>query len=258
MPDNHPFNDILVDGVAPAKGNFRSYHSTRLRVRMLSVDEVVAGDLSSVWGIEIGSNRYNRDTSDTTSAHDGISVLVDAVGSRFLRIPDGVAGEIDWQGAYNAGTSYSIGQGVSDDGASYVSRVNSNVGNTPASSPTQWQLIAAKGDPGDKYTLAIGANGRPQVSEVLLRHEFEAEVDFPEDFTASRASADDAADGTAVFSITKNEVEIGTITFDASDIGVFASDDPVTFEVGDIIRVIAPSPRDATLSDVSITLAGDR
>jgi hypothetical protein len=58
-----------------------------------------------------------------------------------------------FMGPYNPGTSYSIGQAVSSGGSSYVSLVNSNAGNNPASSPTQWALLAAAG--------ANGAAGSP-------------------------------------------------------------------------------------------------
>ena len=47
----------------------------------------------------------------------------------------------DWNfriSAYGAGNTYSIGSIVTDAGVTYISRVNSNMGNTPASSPTQW------------------------------------------------------------------------------------------------------------------------
>lgn len=51
-------------------------------------------------------------------------------------------------GAYSAGTTYERGEWVSHEGTSYVSRVDDNTGNTPASSPTQWQIVAGKGDAG--------------------------------------------------------------------------------------------------------------
>jgi len=47
----------------------------------------------------------------------------------------------DWNmtpGTYNAGSTYSIGDIVTSASVTYISRVNSNMGNTPASSPTQW------------------------------------------------------------------------------------------------------------------------
>ena len=42
---------------------------------------------------------------------------------------------------YSSGTSYSVGNIVSSNSFNYISLVNSNLGNTPASSPTKWALI---------------------------------------------------------------------------------------------------------------------
>lgn len=141
MPDSPPFHGVLVDGVAPAKADFRAYHDGRLRVRF-TVAEVIAADLSAVAAIEVGQSRFNRDTSDTTSAHDGVSVLVDAVGTRFLRVGDGVSGEVDFTGAWSGATTYAVNQSVSRAGSSWVSLVNSNLNNDPVSSPSHWQLLA--------------------------------------------------------------------------------------------------------------------
>jgi hypothetical protein len=48
-----------------------------------------------------------------------------------------------FQGTYNAGISYSQGASVDSAGIIYVSLVNSNLGNTPASSPSDWQSIGS-------------------------------------------------------------------------------------------------------------------
>ena len=48
--------------------------------------------------------------------------------------------------AYNAGTTYAVGQLVSSAGVNYYSRVNNNTGNTPASSPTQWYAQPTTGE----------------------------------------------------------------------------------------------------------------
>jgi hypothetical protein len=124
--------------------------------------------------------------------------------------------------------------------------------------PAVWSdLISLRGPVGDNYTLAFAVAGKPRASE-KFRHEFETTVSFAEDFVGSYASADEASTGTATFSITKNGVEVGTLTFDASDAGVFAATGGVSFVPGDILRVVAPATQDATLSDFSITLAGSR
>lgn len=61
-------------------------------------------------------------------------------------------GQTDWAAntnpstipaAYNSGTTYASGAFVTSAGSIYRSKVNSNTGHTPASSPTQWQLYYA-------------------------------------------------------------------------------------------------------------------
>jgi hypothetical protein len=48
----------------------------------------------------------------------------------------------DFQGAYSAGTTYTTGQSVLYNDLFYLSLVDSNTGNTPDSSPSQWVEIA--------------------------------------------------------------------------------------------------------------------
>lgn len=93
---------------------------------------------------------------------------------------------------------------------------------------------------------------------MLHRHVFsDTALTFPEDLPASRAVAGTAATSEAVFSILLNAVVVGTITFGAAqDEGVFATDDDISVEARDILEVVAPSPADATLADISITIAG--
>lgn len=47
----------------------------------------------------------------------------------------------DFQGTYSAGTTYTTGQSVVYSDVYYLSLVDSNTGNTPDSSPSQWQEI---------------------------------------------------------------------------------------------------------------------
>ena len=79
--------------------------------------------------------------------------------------PQGVAGPvgITFQGVYAPTTNYALADGVSYNGAGYVSLVASNHGNTPDQSPLQWALFAAAGAPGATgpagTTGATGATG---------------------------------------------------------------------------------------------------
>jgi hypothetical protein len=84
-------------------------------------------------------------------------------------------------------------------------------------------------------------------------------VTFRAGLTDSAAGAEVAATAEAVFSITKNGTQFATLTFAAaSATGVFACAADTAFTTGDILRVIAPSPRDATLSGVAATFIGYR
>lgn len=52
------------------------------------------------------------------------------------------------EGEWDNGTSYVKLDVVSYQGSSYVSRIDDNAGNEPDSSPTEWLLLAEKGEPG--------------------------------------------------------------------------------------------------------------
>ncbi len=73
--------------------------------------------------------------------------------------PQGVAGPVglSFQGQYLSTTNYALADGVSWQGAGYVSLVASNRGNTPDQSPAQWALFAAAGAPG--AAGAVGPQG---------------------------------------------------------------------------------------------------
>ncbi|MES2683718.1 MAG: hypothetical protein V4650_09395 [Pseudomonadota bacterium] len=69
--------------------------------------------------------------------------------------PRGPAG-LTFQGDWNMLRSYVVGDAVAYTGSSYVSLVDANAGFTPDSSPTQWALLARRGDAG-----AAGPQGAP-------------------------------------------------------------------------------------------------
>jgi len=104
------------------------------------------------------------------------------------------------------------------------------------------------------------ADKRPS-GAVAYRHTFTKAVDFAANFALSDADAVAAATASAVFLIKKNGTQVGTLTFAASGTtGTFATTGGLTvsFVAGDILEITAPSPQDATLLGVSITMAGVR
>jgi len=71
----------------------------------------------------------------------------------------------------------------------------------------------------------------------------------------SRARADVAATASATFTMLKNGVSFGTFNFAAAaSTATFTAATDTIFDVGDRLTITAPSPADATLADVFVTL----
>lgn len=108
------------------------------------------------------------------------------------------------------------------------------------------------------FTVAIcipGAN--PQSSEWLFGFVFDFVGTFPVNFAASEATARVAATGNPVFSVQQNGTQIGTITFSGKN-GAFSLPTQTTFQVGDVLEVVAPATVDPTLAHIVISLVGAR
>ena len=86
----------------------------------------------------------------------GTAGLVGATGATGVAGLNGATGAagISWQGAWASATNYAANAAVSYGGASYVSLVANNSGQTPGLSPASWSLLAASGTAG-----AAGATG---------------------------------------------------------------------------------------------------
>lgn len=80
----------------------------------------------------------------------GMSGATGAQGLSGPAGPQGVAGPVglSFKGQYSSGANYALADGVSWQGAGYVSLVAANHGNTPDQSPALWALFAAAGAPG--------------------------------------------------------------------------------------------------------------
>lgn len=118
--------------------------------------------------------------------------------------------------------------------------------------------VGPAGPKGDFYAIAISALGQMSDNEVLFRHVFASQVSFPDGFAGSLAGADVPATGAATLKITKNGTQVGTITFASSDIGMLSGAGSIEFNAGDVLRIHAPTPPNPTLTDISITLLGER
>ena len=61
-------------------------------------------------------------------------------------------GAMEWEGAWNSGTAYYINDVVEHDGSSYIA-IADGTNHQPDLSPAYWELVASKGDPGDRKSV---------------------------------------------------------------------------------------------------------
>lgn len=158
---------------------------------------------------------------------------------------------------YDNGASYASGAVVNYDGIMYLYiNVTPSAGHLPPASPTYWKVFL-KG--GDKYDICSFDTDRPASGELIGKWVAPRTTTFLAGLADSIARAEVAATSSAVFSLTKNGAQFATLTFGAaSATGVFACASDAAFARADILRMIAPNPRDATLSGVAGTLVGSR
>jgi hypothetical protein len=161
----HP---VFQDGVPVEKANARAY----LPLRLGNPDALRALDGSTFWlcYIQTLTAFFYRDTSDTTSADDGTSIIVDASGGRWKIISSGAGLAIDAAGPLAGRTAYND----EDPGFTYFGTdtelvyIRLTAGGWSAGSIIQGPpgidgLPGEKGDKGDTgdigpaNTLSIGA-----------------------------------------------------------------------------------------------------
>jgi hypothetical protein len=117
-----------------------------------------------------------------------------------------------------------------------------------------WDMLVPATTP---YDLYASFEGIPSSMQVCARFVSGRKFTIPAALSGSQATATVAATAPAVFSITKNGISFGSITYAAgSTIGVFTGS-AETFAPGDNITIIAPTTPDATLSTLSFVLVGD-
>lgn len=93
---------------------------------------------------------------------------------------------------------------------------------------------------------------------IVLSYVFGRAVTWPSGLAGSRFKAIAASTGTAVMTIEKNGVQIGTVTFTASALGVAAMASAQTWAAGDVLTVTGPLTADASLGGLTFTFVGTR
>lgn len=110
---------------------------------------------------------------------------------------------------------------------------------------------------GAAFELGFFVAGDPADDELVGAYVFSRRVVLTAGLPGARAHAEVAATAAITFALQRNGVGVGTVSFAASaSVGTFALSSDAVFEPGDRLLLRAPSPPDATLADISITLRG--
>lgn len=126
-----------------------------------------------------------------------------------------------------------------------------------------WDEVAGKFVPGDGggsapvFSVGTFIAGKPAASEKLIRYKTAAPFTLPAGLTGSQFVAETAATASTAFSITRNGVAIGTLTFAAAGtVPTVAFASGTAFAAGDVLGLDAPGTADTTLADISFTFLG--
>lgn len=119
--------------------------------------------------------------------------------------------------------------------------------------------LANMGAPGAAYELNFFVGGALSNGVNVYRHVFASAVQFPVGLIGSWAKARVASAASNVFSIRKNAIPGGTITFAAGATGIFALPGIVSFASGDVLEIWTDAAAGAdALRDVAFVIKGTR
>jgi hypothetical protein len=125
---------------------------------------------------------------------------------------------------------------------------------TNASNISSGTLAAARVGAIRFHLKTFLAGIQTSANQLLLRDHAAIAATLPT--SGSKASAGTAATADTTFTIKKNGSSVGTILFSAAGTtGAFTIASPVSIAIDDIITIVGPASADATLADISITLA---
>ncbi|HWM82934.1 MAG TPA: hypothetical protein VNQ56_12810 [Pseudolabrys sp.] len=177
-------------------------------------------------------------------------------------VAEGAPAGIRWARQWSAEDDYAGNDIVAFAGKLYIAR-RANTDKQPDLNADDWDLFLTGGD---RYDITMYDTDRPASGEQIVKWTAPADVVFSAGLADSIGQADVAATLSAVFSIRRalagdpdNPVEFATMTFAPGDrVPTFAAADTVAFQRGDVLTVIAPFPRDPTLSGLAATIVGYR
>lgn len=138
----HPIRAVYVDGAgnAPAKSSIRTYTEARTPLVLATAAEITTMDVGGSVAVVLSGRLYYYDSTDTSSGHDGVNVLVDSTGRRFklqtaLQIQSGIWRIADKDlsappGSPVDGTAYIVAAGASGAWAGQSTKIALRVAGT--------------------------------------------------------------------------------------------------------------------------------
>lgn len=122
-----------------------------------------------------------------------------------------------------------------------------------------WKYLGIADPAFTRYDIVVDIPERPASGATMAKWVAPSLVTFKAGLAESRGDADAAATVSSVFSLKKNGTQFATATFSATnDTAIFACASDTAFAAGDVLTIIAPNPRDATLSNIALTVVGFR
>lgn len=262
LPLVHPWNGTavvgeeyeLVDGAAIANGASQAAIYARFTADMENKYGLV-GNLADMPS-DFLDEEWTRVFENT--------IFNDRVTRALYQYRQGVLEPVDLpkdflpRGAWSSLTTYAVNDLVSVGGVIFVSNAAGNLDNAPITSPNldsneYWTWVAV-GFGAKFFELYISAQGTLLAGEKIVSAFIIGPVTFPASLDQSGGVAGTPATAAKVISFRKDGVEFGTATFGiGDDEPVFAAGSDTTFN-RHLFTAVAPSPADATLADLALTL----
>jgi len=112
---------------------------------------------------------------------------------------------------------------------------------------------------GGLYDLGLFIPGQPAATALVFQYVFPRGVSFPTSLTGSTGRAATGATSLASFALRKNGTNVGSVDFTAGQaVASFTLAGGASFAAGDVLELLAPTPQDATLADISLSFVGAR
>lgn len=209
----HPVFSVYVDGAAnkPSKGSIRTLHASRAPLVLLSASEIQSMTLSSTVSVVLAGRLYYYDGADASSVHDGLNVLVDAVGRRYklreaLQVFSGIWRITDKDlaappGSPTEGSAYIVAAGASGAWAGQSGKIAIRAAgtwafSTPLAGAQAWVIDEATYYHYNGTAWASGLPGQTAAASIKLSHMHSGQIMLAVEGTSNNPGGS-PANGTA-------------------------------------------------------------